>query len=100
MLLTFNCYVSEKTEGLRKLLTTESHITTTRNENYGRLSPPPPDDDDDDDDVEIKEEHEELTSDQMKEALQRTAYDAVLSNDTKEWSLVSVDGHNTEEPEL
>lgn len=98
MPLTSNRYISEKTEGLRKLLATEPHVTTMRNENYGRLSPPPLDDDDND--VEIKQEHEELTSDQMKEALQRTAYDAVLSNDTKEWSLVSVDGHNTKEAEL
>lgn len=73
------------------LRSSRSRTPVQQNENYGRLSPPP------DERTEVKQEEiEELTSDQMKEALQRHAYDAVLSNDTKEWSLVSVDGHVVE----
>lgn len=73
------------------LRSSRSRTPIPQNENYGRLSPPP------DECTEVKQEEiEELTSDQMKEALQRHAYDAVLSNDTKEWSLVSVDGHVVE----
>lgn len=77
----------------RPTTSSRSRTPTVQNKDYGRLSPPP------DDDVEIKQELD-LTSDQMKEALQRSAYDAVLSNNSKEWCLVSVDGHNTKESEL
>ncbi|CAK1356677.1 unnamed protein product [Cercospora beticola] len=41
----------------------------------------------------------ELVGDDLKEALQRNAYDTVLG-DGKEWSLVSVDGHTVQEEEL
>lgn len=41
----------------------------------------------------------ELVGDDLKEALQRNAYDTVLG-DGKEWSLVSVDGHTVKEEEL
>lgn len=49
---------------------------------------------------EVKSGLEELTSDQMREAVQRMAYNAALGNSGGEWSLVSVDGHGTKEEEL
>ncbi|KAI5358239.1 Putative RNA recognition motif domain, metallo-beta-lactamase, RNA-binding domain superfamily [Septoria linicola] len=55
--------------------------STEREEDHGRLSPPL------------------LNSDELKEALQREAYDAVL-NDAKSWALVSVSGHGVKEEEL
>ncbi|KXT05698.1 hypothetical protein AC578_5636 [Pseudocercospora eumusae] len=55
---------------------------------YGRLSPPSP----------SEEDFVELTGDDLKEALQHEAYNAVLSG--KGWCLVSVDGHQMKEEEL
>jgi hypothetical protein len=47
----------------------------------------------------LQHHRESWSSSQLKEALQRDAYDAVLGQGG-EWSLVSVDGHQDDEEEL